>query len=116
MDLLPDAKDRETFVAFASPIFYVSAICYLFFKETPLVSIKTAQDITAIGIFAVTLTFFLLEIKDMFYGQAMKQIGQEERDSEIARKIHDLQEKGIDPKEVLEIITKDLNGHAQKER
>ncbi|MCE2441300.1 MAG: hypothetical protein J4F39_17990 [Candidatus Latescibacteria bacterium] len=73
------------FVAVANPIFYLCTICYIATRETSILSVKAAQDITAIGIFSITITFFLLEIKDMFYGQAMKQIGREERDREISQ-------------------------------
>ncbi len=85
MDLIPSARDRELFVAVANPIFYLCTICYIATRETSILSVKAAQDITAIGIFSITITFFLLEIKDMFYGQAMKQIGREERDREISQ-------------------------------
>ncbi len=84
MDLIPSARDRELFVAVAIPIFYLSTVCYIATRETSILSVKTAQDITAIGVFSITITFFLLEIKDMFYGRAMKQIGREERDREIS--------------------------------
>ena len=85
MDLIPSARDRELFVAVAIPIFYLSTICYIATRETSIFSVKTAQDITALGVFSITVTFFLLEIKDMFYGRAMKQIGREERDREISQ-------------------------------
>ena len=106
MDLIPAARDRELFVAVANPIFYLSTICYIATRETSILSVKTAQDITAIGIFSITITFFLLEIKDMFYGQAMKQIGREEGRREISQIVENALEENpkISGKELLQRV------------
>ena len=110
MDLIPSARDRELFVAVANPIFYLSTICYIVTRETSILSVKTAQDITAIGIFSITFTFFLLEIKDMFYAQAVRQIrreeGREEGREEMSRIVEAALEEnpGISGKELLQRV------------
>lgn len=102
-------QDRNFYIAFAIALFLI--LIYSCLAPTaPKSLIDTLEDITSIGIFSITFTFFYTEGIDMFLRQAFREEGRKEGKKEIAEKIKTLQEDGVDPKDTLEIIIKDVTG------
>ena len=90
----------------------IGTVCYLA-PDTPKPPIETIRDITAIGIFSITITFFFLESADMFLKQAIKQEAIKEERERLANLLREDLEENADAHSPDSKLVRELQEHTK---